>query len=158
MNRVSGSVLRAERDAAGFSQEELAKAMQISVKTVQRMEHTDVVRPRDVSGYRSALDQLKEGGSTHRTKEEIAFIVDEVRQKAMRFNVRRAQGAPDAELRHLRAELEFSIRAGLKAGTSDADTLNYLTAAFFDLMTSESLPPADSKTKSSESKRSRGAG
>lgn len=60
MLEVSGADLRAEREAADISQEELARAMDVSVKTVQRIEGAELVKARSVDGYRMALSRASD--------------------------------------------------------------------------------------------------
>lgn len=139
---ASGAELRAERERAGLSREALARFADVSAKTVERIEAAPNARPRDVTMFRDALAAaVAERKGEPRSAEEMNYIVAEVRRKAMHYNVRAAQGAPEAELRHLRSELEFSIRVGLKAGGREPAALDYITEAFFDLMTLESRAP-----------------
>lgn len=55
MRSLSGSILRAEREAIGVGQEAVARHMGVSVKTVQRLEAATAVKPASVIGYRGAL-------------------------------------------------------------------------------------------------------
>lgn len=54
---LTGASLKAERIAAHASQEEVARAMGVSVKTVQRVEHAESVNARMATAYRSAIRQ-----------------------------------------------------------------------------------------------------
>lgn len=55
MRNVPGSVLRKERETAGVGQEAVARAMGVSVKTIQRIEAADLVKPLNADGYRAGV-------------------------------------------------------------------------------------------------------
>jgi transcriptional regulator with XRE-family HTH domain len=57
-NPESGRDLRNERGKLEFSQEEVAREMGVSVKTVQRLEKSEDPRYRDVAAYLGALEVL----------------------------------------------------------------------------------------------------
>jgi transcriptional regulator with XRE-family HTH domain len=55
MDSIPGSVLRSERDAFGVGQEAVARLMDVSVKTIQRLEASGAVRRRIAEDYRAAI-------------------------------------------------------------------------------------------------------
>ncbi len=57
---ISGASLRGEREEAEIGQEAVARAMDVSVKTVQRLEKAETVKRRDAAAYRGALRAVLE--------------------------------------------------------------------------------------------------
>lgn len=58
MDTVTGAELKAERDLVDVGQEAIARQMNVSVKTIQRIEAMATVNPRRVREFRAALAAL----------------------------------------------------------------------------------------------------
>jgi len=162
-----GKRLKAAREAKGLTQAAAAQRLGIDTQTLSRWERAGRVKPRDLVAAAQLygvsiadLDpaQAKSLGDNRPaavrendpvSADEVSYIVDQVRQKATRYNIRRAQGAPPGELDRLYAELELSARNGLQAGANDEYSLAMLTKAMIGLLTSESDPPREEKPRGS---------
>ena len=139
----SGSKLREEREAAGISREALARAMGMTMKTVERWEKLDAVHPNNARAYRQALARAVDGldkpvprgtldVQTPPTAEERDYIKGRVNQAGHWLRHRRARGASDEEIATLRRDLAMWIENGLIAGTRDPELRAWLVEQFVE--------------------------
>lgn len=68
---ILGSALKSERTSAEVSQEEVARVMGVSVKTVQRLEQAETVKPGHAVAFRSAVDALVRARSERRRPDNV---------------------------------------------------------------------------------------
>lgn len=74
---ASGAELRREREEAELGQEAVARAMDVSVKTIQRLEKALTVKKRDAAAFRTAVARLLSGdgpGGDERTVGESSPV------------------------------------------------------------------------------------
>lgn len=75
---IAGSTLKTEREQAELGQEAVARVMDVSVKTIQRLEKADQVKNRDANAYRRALsillEETKSPDSRPRRVDEINLV------------------------------------------------------------------------------------
>jgi transcriptional regulator with XRE-family HTH domain len=103
MADISGALLKAERDCANVGQEALARAMGVSVKTVQRIEAASAVAPRNADGYRAALKRASNSrDDVARGTPDEATVPDWLERRAVSLDRELAKaGAVDSQLDYI---------------------------------------------------------
>jgi transcriptional regulator with XRE-family HTH domain len=119
MASIAGIALKAERENAEVGQEALARAMGVSVKTVQRIEAAAAVTPRNADGYRAAIRRASESPDSVVSRGTIAVAEPtpsyaaiprwaEVRIEDAIFDMARA-GATNEQARYVREILRSDV-------------------------------------------------
>lgn len=163
MKETPGSRLIELQRLASLSNEDLADEIGVHVKTISYWRRDKQV-PEDAQLERIVKALKKRGVHTtaaairygpqnqvvpdvtiitapESRADEVKHLLQQTRELAARYNIRRAQGAPDDELRRIARSLQAAIRNVLEAKTDDTELLDHLVDSFFGLFTSESEPP-----------------
>ena len=130
----------AARKALEMSQEETGRRLGVSSGTVSRWERgTQAIKLRDVAAIERLVESQRLGETampaTRDDSDEIEYVVDQVRRCALRYRIKRDQGAPADELQRLLRELAVAVRGGLEvSGARDSASLNRVVDAFVDVL------------------------